>query len=170
MTKESYFDYDDTLGVPIPWLDQIGDPIEVLGHGRCGQVTKVSWHSHHVALKTFVLKGDDPRALNDVYSHELEVLLSLKSLWGTHVPALLFHKQWQTSPMIALQLGESLADDFDDWSEDDYLKAQETISAVQSLGWYQTDCRGSNFVRLRSKDNSVEYIALIDFESVERRQ
>ena len=87
------FGYDE-FGMAIPWFDQIGDTLEVLGRGRTGEVTKVVWNSRPVALKRFILQFDDSRSLQDVYEHELDVLRSLHKLWGKHVPALLFHKPW----------------------------------------------------------------------------
>jgi hypothetical protein len=98
-------------GVVVPWLHQIGSSLQVLGNGRSGIVTKNLWSGQEVAVKKFILQEDDERSVYRVYKHECKVLLSLRSLWGTHVPKLLFRKPWTTSPMIGLQLGEQLADD-----------------------------------------------------------
>jgi hypothetical protein len=77
----------------MPWFDQIDQHnSQVLGKGRAGKVTNVRWHGQDVALKTFVLQPGDSRSLGGVYRHELGVLLSLRQLWGIHVPKLLFHK------------------------------------------------------------------------------
>jgi hypothetical protein len=155
----------DEYGV-IPWFDQIDSThAQVLGVGRAGRVTQVKWKGKDVALKTFSLQHDDERHLHDIYHHELEVLHSLRSLWGTHVPALLFHIPWATSPMIGLQLGEQLQDDMSEWTEEDRKCAEDTMEKVKELGWEQEDVRGANFVRLTGLDG-VARIAMIDFESV----
>ena len=156
------FGYDE-CGMTIPWFDQIGDTLEVLGRGRSGEVTKVIWNAQPVALKTFALQFDDSRSLESVYEHELEVLRGLRKLWGKHVPELLFHKPWPTSPMIGLELGEPLSDDMLTWSDTDKRKANETVEKIRELGWRQKDIRGANFVRLRGNR-----IAMIDFESIEK--
>jgi hypothetical protein len=156
----SCFGYDE-FGMQIPWFDQIGDTLEVLGQGRSGKVTKVVWNAQPVALKTFILQSDDSRSLESVYEHELEVLWELRELWGKHVPKLLFHKPWPTSPMIGLELGEPFPDDMSTWSDTDREKAKESVQKIKELGWYQEDVRGLNFVRLRGNK-----IALIDFESM----
>lgn len=158
---DSCFGYDE-FGMAIPWFDQIGDPLDVLGKGRSGDVRKVVWKGQDVALKTFALQFDDCRSLESVYQHELEVLRRLKDLWGEHVPRLLFHKPWPTSPMIGLELGDRLPDDMSTWCEADLQKANETVSKIKALGLHQTDFRGSNFIRLRGNK-----IGMIDFESVE---
>jgi hypothetical protein len=101
----------DKYGV-IPWFCQIDETnSQVLGKGRSSKVTKVQWNGQDVALKTFSLQNDDERSLQDVYKHELDAVYSLRSLWRKYVPTLLFHKPWQTSPIIGLQLGEQLEDD-----------------------------------------------------------
>jgi hypothetical protein len=147
----------------IPWFDQIGDTLEVLGRGRSGEVTKVVWNAQPVALKTFILQFDDNRSLESVYEDELDVLWGLQELWGTHVPELLFHKPWPTSPMIGLELGEPLPDDMSKWSETDLQKANESVAKIRELGWHQNDVRGANFVRLKGNK-----IAMIDFESMQK--
>ena len=167
-TMQDCFGYD-IHGMAIPWFSQISSPLKVLARGRSGQVTKVIWNSKPVALKTFVLQDDDDRSLQEVYEHELTVLWSLKTLWGTHVPSLLFHKPWATSPMIGLELGEQLPDEMNCWPEEDLHKAHETMEKIEELGWIQTDVRGANFVRLQSPDGNKSYIAMIDYESMERR-
>jgi hypothetical protein len=155
----------DEYGV-IPWFWQINETnSQVLGVGRAGKVTKVQWNGQDVALKTFILRHDDERSLQDVYKHELDVVCSLRSLWGKYVPTLLFHKPWQTSPMIGLQLGEQLEDDMSKWSKEDYKSAEATMKEVEKLGWEQEDVRGANFIRLTGPDN-IKRIAMIDFESV----
>jgi hypothetical protein len=155
----------DEYGV-IPWFDQIdATHAQVLGVGRAGRVTQVKWKGKDVGLKTFILQADDERHLHDVYQHELDVLHSLRTLWGTHIPALLFHNPWATSPMIGLQLGGQLQDDMSTWSEEDCKGAQDTIEKVKELGWEQEDVRGANFVRLTGSDGVVR-IAMIDFESM----
>jgi hypothetical protein len=159
---DSCFGYDE-FGMEIPWFDQIGDTLEVLGCGRSGEVTKVVWNAQAVALKTFVLQFDDSRSLESVYEHELNVLQELRELWGKHVPALLFHKPWPTSPMIGLELGEPLPDDMSTWSDADRQKANDSVQKIRELGWYQDDVRGANFVRLQGNK-----IAMIDFESMEK--
>ena len=164
--RKECFGYD-THGMAIPWFHQISSRLEVLARGRSGEVTKVLWNSKAVALKTLVLQHDDDRSLQDVYEHERKVLWSLKALGGTHVPTLLFHKPWATSPMIGLELGEQLSDDIDDWPDEDWQKANETMKKVEELGWIQTDIRGANFVRLRSPVGNESFIAMIDFESME---
>jgi hypothetical protein len=158
----------DKYGV-IPWFDQIDDTnAQVLGKGRASKVTKVQWNGQDVALKTFILRPDDERTLGHVYKHELDVVFSLKPLWGTHVPALLFHKPWQTSPIIGLQLGGQLDDDMSKWSEDDRKSAEATMDEVRKLGWEQEDVRGATFIRLTGPDN-IERIAMIDFESLVKK-
>ena len=158
----------DKYGVAVPWLYQIGKRLDLLGTGRSGSVTRNMWGGKPVAVKTFVLQEDDDRSFYDVYRHECKVLVSLKPLWGTHVPRLLFRHPWKTSPMIGLQLGEPLGDDMSTWDADDRKKAEETIEKVAALGWIQHDMRGSNFVRLNEGRN--DYVAMIDFESVEKIQ
>jgi hypothetical protein len=133
--------------------------VEVLGRGRSGEVTKVVWNAQPVALKTFILQFDDNRSLESVYEHELEY----QELWGKHVPELLFHKPWPTSPMIGLELGEPLPDDMSKLSDTDRQKANESVAKIRELGWHQNDVRGANFVRLKSNK-----IAMIDFESMEK--
>jgi hypothetical protein len=159
---DSCFGYD-AFGMAIPWFDQIGDTLEVLGRGRSGEVTKVVWDAQPVALKTFILQFDDDRSLESVYEHELDVLWELQELWGKHVPELLFHKPWPTSPMIGLELGEPLPDDMSKWSDTDLQKANESVAKIRELGWHQNDVRGANFVRLEGNK-----IAMIDFESMEK--
>lgn len=156
------FGYDE-FGMTIPWFDQIGETIEVLGQGRSGNVTKVVWRAEPVALKTFTLQFDDDRSLESVYEHELEVLRTLRELWGEQVPELKFHKPWPTSPMIGLELGEPLPDDMSTWSDGDLQKANETVERIRERGWHQTDIKGANFVRLKGNK-----IAMIDFESMEK--
>jgi hypothetical protein len=147
----------------IPWFDQIGDTLEVLGRGRSGEVTKVVWNAQLVALKTFILQFDDNRSLESVYEDELDVLWELQELWGKHVPELLFYKPWPTSPMIGLELGEPLPDDMSKWSDTDLQKANESVEKIRELGWHQNDVRGANFVRLKGNK-----IAMIDFESMKK--
>jgi hypothetical protein len=155
----------DEYGV-IPWFEQIDETnSKVLGVGRAGKVTKVQWNGQDVALKTFSLQHDDERSLHDVYKHELDVVCLLRPLWGKYVPTLLFHKPWQTSPMIGLQLGEQLEDDMSNWSKEDYKSAEATMEEVKKLGWEQDDVRGANFIRLTGPDN-IKRIAMIDFESL----
>lgn len=62
----------DKYGI-VPYFDQIGKVMGMLGRGRCGSVTRVEWEGGYAALKTFVVqkdKGETPRVL-DVYEHEL---------------------------------------------------------------------------------------------------
>jgi hypothetical protein len=154
----------DKYGV-IPWFCHIDETnSQVLGKGRAGKVTMVQWNGQDVALKTFSLQHDDERSLQGVYKHELDAVYSLRSLWGKYVPTLLFHKTWQTSPMIGLQLGEQLEDDMSDWSKEDFESAEAapTMEEVKRLGWEQEDVRGANFIRLTGPDN-IKRIAMIDF-------
>lgn len=160
--SDSCFGYDK-FGMSIPWFDQIGDALQILGSGRTGEVTRVTWKGRPVALKTFVLQFDDKRSLQSVYEKELSVLRELKELWGEHVPELLFHKPWPTSPKIGLELGEPLPDDMSNWPDSELEKANETIRKIRELGWEQQDVRGANFVRL--KDGQI---AMIDFESMKK--
>ena len=155
----------DKHGVVVPWLHQIGKSLKLLAKGRSGIVTKNMWAGQGVAVKRFVSQEDDDRSFFDVYKHECKVLVKLRSLWGEHIPRLIFRQPWRTSPMIGLQLGEQLNDDMSAWDPVDLEKANETIAKVAALGWVQRDMRGSNFVRLRSGEKS--WIAMIDFESVE---
>jgi hypothetical protein len=100
---------DEADGV-IPYFDQIREPLEVLGHGRCGTVSKIKWGKGYAAFKKeFVIQpeSEDDRYFYDVYEYELKVLDNLRSLWGKYVPALLFHKPWATSPVIGLQSQDS---------------------------------------------------------------
>jgi hypothetical protein len=154
------------FGVAIPWLDQIGPSLQVLGEGRSGTITRNFWDGKEVALKTFSLAKDDERDFFEVYKHEVRVILSLRSLWGTHVPTLLFRQPWMSSPMIGLELGERMKDDMSEWDPKDRQKAKETIAKVAALGYVQQDERGANFVRLRKGDNY--WIAMIDFETVKK--
>jgi hypothetical protein len=157
------FQGKDKYGV-IPYFDQIEEVLEVLGHGRCGTVSKIKWGKGYAALKEFVIQDD--RYFYDVYEFELKVLDNLRPLWGKYVPALLFHKPWPTSPVIGLQLGEPIEeDDIEDWPEEDQVKVKETIAKVKALGWEQEDHRGTNFVRLVDQDG-IKRIAMIDFESL----
>ena len=156
-------------GVVVPWLDQIGPSLSVLGMGRSGEVTVREWNNQRVAVKVFCLRGaDEDRIVDDVYMHELEVLTSLQSLWGKFVPRLLFQQPWKTSPMIGMQLGEPLPDDFDEWSEEDIKLRDMAVEAVEELGWEQRDFRGANFVRLVNGSDEPPSIAMVDFESFEK--
>jgi hypothetical protein len=65
--------------------------------------------------------------------------------------------------MIGLELGELLPDDMSTWSDTDLQKANESVQKIRELGWYQSDVRGANFVRLKGNK-----IAMIDFESMEK--
>jgi hypothetical protein len=161
------FQGKDKYGV-IPFFDQIGEPLEVLGHGRCGNVSKIKWGNGYAALKEFVIQPEsqEDRYFYEVYEYELKVLDNLRPLWGKYVPALLFHKPWATSPMIGLQLGEPIKKDYiEDWPEEDQLKVKETMAKVKELGWKQEDPRGTNFVSLVDRDG-IKRIAMIDFESL----
>jgi hypothetical protein len=134
--------------------------LQMLGKGRSGTVTRNLWEE--VAVKTFSLAKDDER---DFF--EVRVLLSLRSLWGTHVPALLFRQPWMSSPMIGLELGERMKDDMSEWDPKDRQKAKETIAKVAALGYDQQDERGANVVvRLHKGENY--WIAMIDFETVRK--
>lgn len=157
----------DKYGVVVPWLHQIGKPFQLVAKGRSGIVTKNMWAGQEVAVKKFVLQQqDDDRSVFDVYRHECKILVQLRSLWGEHVPRLLFRQPpWRTSPMIGLQLGEYLHDDMSTWDLEDLEKANETIAKVAAHGWVQRVVRGSNFVRLCNGGKS--WIAMVDFESVE---
>lgn len=159
----------DSNGVVVPWLDQISVSRETLGKGRSGSVTKNEWDGRDVAVKKFSLTdADDERSMGAVYHHELHVMTSLQSLWGKYVPQLFFRQPWPTSPMIGMQLGEPMPDNFDDWDSVDLARREAAVSAVEALGWRQTDFRGSNFVRLPStnnSDDSASYIAMVDFET-----
>jgi hypothetical protein len=151
-------------------FSEIGESLGLLGAGRCGQVKKVAWGSEYAALKEFSFRvtatDDEPRYFFDVYEKELDILLNLEKLWGTHVPALLFHKPWVTLPLIGLQLGEPIEEDnISLWSKEDQEMVQETIAKVKEHGWEQTDLRGRNFVRLNGLGGK-KYIAMIDFESL----
>jgi hypothetical protein len=161
------FQGKDKYGV-IPYFDQIEEVLGVLGHGRCGTVSKIKWGKGYAALKEFVMQpeSEDDRYFYDVYEHELKVLDNLRPLWGKYVPALLFHKPWPTSPVIGLQLGEPIdEDEIEDWPKEDQIKMEETIAKVRALGWEQEDHRGTNFVRLVDQDGEKR-IAMIDFESL----
>jgi hypothetical protein len=118
------------FGVAIPWLDQIGKTLQELGKGRAGIVTENLWAGQEVALKTFYLQEDDDRDFFEVYKHEVRVLLSPRSLWGAHVPPLLFRQPWKTSPMIGLRLGEPMEDDMSAWNLEGRQKAEDTIAKV----------------------------------------
>jgi hypothetical protein len=153
----------------IPLFSEIGESLGELGHGRCGKVKKVAWDGGYAAVKEFSLRGDEDetRYFFDVYKKELDILISLRELWGTHVPALLFHKPWTAGPLIGLQLGEPIKeDDLSRWSSEDKDMVAQTIDTIREHGWKQTDLRGRNFVRLSS--DGKKYIAMIDFESVVR--
>jgi hypothetical protein len=113
----------DKYGIVIPRFSQIGESLATLGVGRCGKVKKVAWNGGYAALKEFSFRftDEEPRHFFDVYERELHVLVSLRKLWGTHVPALLFHKPWTAScPFIGLQLGEQIEeDDISRWPKED---------------------------------------------------
>ena len=82
----------DNDGIIIPYLYQLENIIKDLGYGRCGYVKKISWNGGTAAMKEYQLQHyEDDREPMDVYKHELEVLRSLKAVWGTYVPRLLFH-------------------------------------------------------------------------------
>ena len=167
--EQKYMDYHrlaENVLVPIPYFYQIEDVVGVLGNGRCGSVQKIRWANGYAALKGYLnINYEDGRYFYDVYEKELSILLELHDLWGVHVPALLFHKPWDTNPCIGLQLGEPI-ESFDNWSEEDQKLLQETVNKVREYGYYQSDFRACNFVRLES--NGVRSIAMIDFESLER--
>lgn len=68
--------------------------------------------------------------------------------------------------MIGLQIGEPIReDDILEWTEEDQERLDDTLSKLGSLGWSQSDIRGTNFMRLLGGDD-IERIALIDFESM----
>ena len=71
-----------------------------------------------------VCNGDD-RDPFDVYNHEVEVLYSLVSLWGTNVPRLFFTSPWSCS--IGLELGECMPDEFEVWTKEGLQKTDESI-------------------------------------------
>ena len=158
----------DANGVVVPWLDQISVAEATLGKGRSGTVTKSRWGNQFIAVKTFSLHdADDTRDPIAIYSHEIDVLNSLEELWGTYVPRLFFRLPWPTSPMIGMQLGEPMPDDFDKWTAEDLVRRDAAVAAVKALGWVQTDFRGANFVRLAADGNGTGFIAMIDFEYFE---
>ena len=160
----------DKFGVDIPYFDQIRNHMGDLGYGRSGSVTGIEWHGKEAALKKFFdVDRSEVEAgwcFYDRYEHELTVFRDLHKLWGTYVPALLFHKPWRTSPLIGMQVGKPIdEDDISKWPEEDQAKAEETIAKVEEFGWKQEDLRGNNCIRLVGRDG-VERIAMIDFESM----
>ena len=95
--------------------------------------------------------------------------MDLKPLWGQYVPAMKFHKPWPTGPLLGLESGIPMAEDWSKWSEEELKQRDEAIAAVRKLGYVQTDCRGCNFVRLTNIDMKTS-IAMIDFEAVRREK
>jgi hypothetical protein len=116
--------------------------------------------------------NEDEEDWYGIFERERERFLDLKTLWGTHVPALLFHNPWWTCPSLGMQLGQPVYhnvekwDDIGQWDEADIILMKKTLSEVRKLGWIQEDLRGLNFVRL-IKDGK-EFIAMVDMESVIR--
>ena len=162
--RENQYIRKDEHGVGEPYICHLHDlpnAIEI-GHGRCGFVKQIDWYGTNVAMKEFVLdrSEDDYRDPYEVYEHEVKVFYRLKSLWGTHVPRLIFNNPWRWRPSLGMELGEQMEADTDDWEDQDKLLLKETIDAIKKLGYVQKDMKGSNFVRLRG------CIAMIDFEEV----
>jgi len=96
----------------------------ILRKGRCGEVKRVKCRDHeNVAMKEFSNNSDQEAHETplDVYKHEL------KDHWGTHVPELLFKNPWPTCPSIVMQFGNSMPDDFNEWSVDDIQLRNGTI-------------------------------------------
>eukprot|EP00554_Chaetoceros_debilis_P014918 CAMPEP_0194127412 /NCGR_PEP_ID=MMETSP0150-20130528/60505_1 /TAXON_ID=122233 /ORGANISM="Chaetoceros debilis, Strain MM31A-1" /LENGTH=584 /DNA_ID=CAMNT_0038821333 /DNA_START=111 /DNA_END=1866 /DNA_ORIENTATION=+ len=157
-----YLDQDQ-YGVIVPYLCQLeGAELESLGDGRCGTVKKIRWNGSVAAMKEYVFQHeDDERVPSDVYEHEIKVFYRLEALWGRYVPPLLFRNPWSCRPSIGMEVGQPMASDIDKWADEDKVKMNETIAAIENKGFRQNDLRGSNFVRLDSG-----HIAMIDFEDV----
>ena len=156
----------DMSGVITPYICYLEDVVETLGNGRCGEVKKIKWRGGYAALKRFeLIDPDDDRCPLDVCEREVKIYYALESLWGKHVPRLLFKCPWSWYPAIGVEVGEPMPDDYDEWSAADLEKKRKTDEAIKGFGYVQMDDRGSNYVRLAG-----EKIAMIDFEVLEENQ
>ena len=60
----------DKYGV-VPYFTQLEDVVEVLGHGRCGEVKKIRWRGEFAALKEFQLDPfEHGRHGSEAFEHE----------------------------------------------------------------------------------------------------
>ena len=151
-----------------PFLHEI-KPVEgqePLGHGRCGKVTMAKYQGKDVAVKEYIglRQNDDEnedREPFDLYLKELSILQQLHKSQGILVPRLLFHIPWPTSPLIGLEAGTPMEDDFDKWTDEDMKDLQELTDMMWKEGFTQGDHRGSNYIRLIPNGK----LAMIDFES-----
>ena len=151
-----------------PFLHEI-KPVEgqePLGHGRCGKVTMVKYKGKDVAVKEYIglRQNDDEnedREPFELYLKELSILQQLHKSQGILVPRLLFHIPWPTSPLIGLEAGTPMEDDFDKWTGKDMKDLEELTKRMWDEGFTQGDHRGSNYIRLKPNGN----LAMIDFES-----
>lgn len=125
-----------------------GYPTELLGVGRCDNAEE-GWpglctqRSCQTRLTRFLF--------------ELNVLLSLRTLWGCFVPKLFLHKPLATMPLIGLQLGNLiLEDEMSLRNKEDTEKAHQAIDAVRAVA--QEQCAGG------IRDGSgIDRIAKFDF-------
>uniref|UniRef100_A0A7S3QD09 Uncharacterized protein n=1 Tax=Chaetoceros debilis TaxID=122233 RepID=A0A7S3QD09_9STRA len=131
-----YLDQDQ-YGVIVPYLCQLeGAELESLGDGRCGTVKKISWNGSVAAMKEYVFQHeDDERVPSDVYEHEIKVFYRLEALWGRYVPPLLFRNPWSCRPSIGMEVGQPMSSDIDKWADEDKVKMNETIAAIENKGF-----------------------------------
>ena len=147
----------------IPLLSQI-KPQEVLGHGRCGNVTKVKYQGQLCAMKEFVLDDDDERDPFEVYEKELKIMQELQG----YVPKLHFRCPWPLRPTIGMELGEPMPDDFDKWSDEQLEELDLLKEDVRKRGYVQGDDKGRNYIRLTGRKDTKPQIVMIDFEMFEK--
>ena len=142
------------------------DRAVTLGSGRCGDVLRAVFQGQQFALKQFDL--DTPNARSR-FEHEVATYGSLAHLQGKYVPRAAF---WSTSVsgavlFLGLQLGVPMPDDFSMWSAEQLKGRDETIAALKSAGYVQTDIEARNFVLLKG-DDGVTRVAAVDAESFAR--
>ncbi len=87
------------------------------------------------------------------YEHEqLELFDGLRHLWGTYVPALIFHNPWHHRISIEMQLGCPVYDNIEEresiklWEEKDKKLLKSTKDALKKQAFDQEDERGLNYV------------------------
>eukprot|EP01083_Nonionella_stella_P083475 230857_1 len=128
----------DMSGVITPYICYLEDVVETLGDGRCGEVKKIKWKGGYAALKRFeLIDPDDDRCPLDVCEREVKIYYALESLWGEHVPGLLFKCPWSWYPAIGVEVGEPMPDDYDEWSAADLEKKRNTDEAIEDVDMYK---------------------------------
>lgn len=52
-----------------------------------------------------------------VFEREQNIYYCLKPLWGTHVPALVFHNPWWSCPSLDTAAGQPVYEDIEQWDD-----------------------------------------------------